>query len=124
MSGKSGGQAIWESLRETARQEFGDDDDFLFATWDELPAIRRERMEAAAAAVETEQVRLAREDRDQLRGKVLALAAKWDATAARNQRNGQSLIDQGDEYGNEGLAIAEALGACVIELRKIAEPPS
>jgi hypothetical protein len=48
-----------------------------------------------------------------------ALAAKWDANAARNQRNGQSLIDQGDEYGNEGLAVAEALGACVVELRAL-----
>jgi hypothetical protein len=71
-----------------------------------------------------EQVRLARQDRDQLRKAVLDLAAKWDATADRNQRNGQSLVDQGDEYGNEGLAVAEALGACVVELRKIAEPPS
>jgi hypothetical protein len=55
-----------------------------------------------------------------------ALAAKWDATAARNQRNGQSLIDQGDEYGSEGLAVAEALGACVVELRAVlsdAPPP-
>jgi hypothetical protein len=34
------------------------------------------------------------------------LAAKWDANAARNQRNGQSLLDQGDEYGSEGLAVA------------------
>jgi hypothetical protein len=48
-----------------------------------------------------------------------ALAAKWDATAARNQRNGQSLVDQGDEYGNEGLAVAEALGACVVDLRAV-----
>jgi hypothetical protein len=70
------------------------------------------------------QVRLARQDRDQLRKAVLDLAAKWDAAADRNQRNGQSLVDQGDEYGNEGLAVAEALGACVVELRKIAEPPS
>jgi len=48
-----------------------------------------------------------------------ALASKWDASAARNQRNGQSLIDQGDEYGNEGLAVAEALGACVVDLRAV-----
>ena len=48
-----------------------------------------------------------------------ALAAKWDANAARNQRNGQSLLDQGDEYGSEGLAVAEALGACVVELRAV-----
>ena len=48
-----------------------------------------------------------------------ALAAKWDANAARNQRNGQSLIGQGDEYGNEGLAVAEALGACVVDLRAV-----
>jgi hypothetical protein len=48
-----------------------------------------------------------------------ALAAKWDANAARNQRNGQSLIDQGDEYGSEGLAVAEALGACVVDLRAV-----
>lgn len=48
-----------------------------------------------------------------------ALAAKWDSTAARNQRNGQSLLDQGDEYGSEGLAIAEALGDCVIDLRAV-----
>jgi len=48
-----------------------------------------------------------------------ALAAKWDANAARNQRNGQSLLDQGDEYGSEGLAVAEALGACVVDLRAV-----
>lgn len=47
------------------------------------------------------------------------LAAKWDATAARNQRNGQSLLDQGDEYGSEGLAVAEALGDCVVHLRAL-----
>lgn len=47
------------------------------------------------------------------------LAAKWDATAARNQRNGQSPLDQGDEYGSDGLAIAEALGACVVDLRAV-----
>jgi hypothetical protein len=48
-----------------------------------------------------------------------ALAAKWDANAARNQRNGQSLLDQGDEYGSEGLSVAEALGACVVDLRAV-----
>lgn len=54
-----------------------------------------------------------------LRDQLTALAAKWDANASRNQRNGQSLVDQGDEYGNEGLAVAEALGACHADLNAI-----
>jgi hypothetical protein len=54
-----------------------------------------------------------------LREQLHALAAKWDATADRNQRNGQSLVDQGDAYGDEGLAIAEALDACVVDLRAL-----
>jgi hypothetical protein len=42
------GQALWESLRATAPLEFGEDR--LFETWGELPAKRRERLEAAASA--------------------------------------------------------------------------
>ena len=58
-------------------------------------------------------------DLDDLREQLAALAAKWDATPARNQRNGRRVLDQGDEYGSEGLAIAEALGACHAELTAI-----
>jgi hypothetical protein len=108
VSGKTAGQQLREAYTAAVLGPGGEP-----ATW-----------EAAAAAVETGQLRLAREDRDSLRKRVLDLATKWDATADRNQRNGQSLINQGDEYGNEGLAVAEALGACVIELRHAAEPPS
>jgi hypothetical protein len=47
---------------------------------------------------------------------IASLAAKWDANASRNQCNGQKLLDDGDGYGSEGLAVAEALGACSAEL--------
>jgi len=63
--------------------------------------------------------RLQREGR-QLIEQLHALAKQWDANAARNQRNGQSLLNQGDGYaGGEGLAVAEALGACVVDLRAL-----
>jgi uncharacterized membrane-anchored protein len=111
VNGKTAGQAIWESLRETAPQEFGDDSDRAFATWDELPAIRRKRMETAAAAVETQQLRLVREDRDQLRKQVLDLAAELEGEAASLSATG---VTRGNRLRHE---TAE-------KLRKIAEPTS
>lgn len=54
-----------------------------------------------------EQVRLARADRDQLRGQVLSLAAKWSD----------------ESYAAHG-GYADALSECASELRQIAGPPA
>lgn len=121
MGDTTAGQAAYEAMhasmreRDPAHMQIAWDDLDEFLGWD---GLNRSDMHAAASAVETEQLRLVREDRDQLKKRMLDLAGKWNAAADRNQRNGQSLLDQGDDYGSEGLAIAEALGACVVELRK------
>ena len=72
------------------------------------PTVAHKAWEAAGAAVETEQLRLARADRDQLRKHVLALAADLDNSATATRPSRKSDIES-------ELAIA---------LRKIAEPPS
>jgi hypothetical protein len=83
MSGKTPGQLIHESLCESAVAEFGMPIE-AFQPWDQVRESQRTRLEAAAAAVETEQLLLAREDRDAVRERMLALAAELEDEAARN----------------------------------------
>jgi hypothetical protein len=92
--------------------EFGDDSDRAFATWDELPAIRRKRMETAAAAVETGQLRLAREDCDAVRKAVLDLAAEFGDATENDEIEGYT-------PGSLYMAIrAEILNAAAAKIRK------
>lgn len=54
-----------------------------------------------------------------------ALAARWDASADRNHREGKQLLDRGDRVAGEGLmGFAEALSACSANLTALlaAEP--
>ena len=75
------GQALWESLRETALREFGDDSDRVFETWDELPAVRRERLEAAAQRA----IEAAQWPRNlDLRDRVDYLAGQMESNASRH----------------------------------------
>jgi hypothetical protein len=46
-----------------------------------------------------------------------SLAGRWEAHAKRNRVHGQLAVDQGDEYGAEGFAFAQAFEACAAELR-------
>jgi hypothetical protein len=113
MSGKTAGQQVYETL--------GADPASLAVPWAFLSADDRQVWEAAAAAVETEQVRLAREDRDSLRKRVLDLAAALEAegdeeiTIARKRQGAADDIDR-----NRGRVFK----LCASRLRKIAGPPS
>lgn len=118
------GQAAYEALHASiARRQPG----HLWVAWYAVSEINdgipgeplREDLEAAAQAA----IGRAADELAKLREQLAALAAKWDANADRNQRNGQSLLDQGDEYGSEGLAVAEALGACHAELTALLQTP-
>jgi hypothetical protein len=105
MSGKSAGQQAYEARQAAKARRMGapdsEPDSTLVAIiglrWEELPAGMKADEEAAATAVETGQLSLAREDRDQLRKQVLDLAAKFEG------------------QGPGGVAH---------QLRKVAGPPS
>lgn len=119
MNGKSGGETFRDTLRERwiARGRCVDTRDY-----DQLPQEDRDDLEAAAAAVETEQVRSAREDRDQLRAQVLALAAELENEAARADRGAVRLSDR-----SAGLVLeeqADAKRSAARRIRKIAGAPS
>lgn len=116
MSGKTAGQVAYETRQAAKARRMGapdsEPDSTLVAIiglrWEELPAGMQADEEAAATAVETDQVRLAREDRDQLRKQVLGLAADLDISAMATRPSRKSDIES-------EIAIA---------LRKIAGPPS
>jgi len=75
--GKTGGQLAYETFWAQPQTGLGD----TSQRWDyEFPGIRK-AWEAAAAAVETEQVRLARADRDAVRGRMLTLADELERLA-------------------------------------------
>lgn len=98
MSGKTAGQAdeSWRAawMAFIAVADPGRDLSEL-AGGDEADPQWRAAWQAAATAVETDQLRLAREDRDQLRKRMLDLAAKF---------------------------AGQGLGGVAHQLRKIAEP--
>lgn len=104
MNGKSGGQQAYEAFKAWRAER---DPMMLVTDWTH-PSVAHEGWEAAAAAVETEQVRLVREDRDQLRGKVLALVAELLEEAHAAPSRSEFEIKQD----------------ITVRLRKIAEPPS
>jgi hypothetical protein len=79
--------------------------------------------EAGNSSQDLRDIPALRAELEQLRAKLAALAAKWEASANRNRHNGQRLLDQGDECGSEGLAVAEALGACHAELIAVFSTP-
>jgi hypothetical protein len=77
--GKTGGQLAYEAFKAWRAER---DPMMLVVDWTHpMAEAAREGWEAAAAAVETQQVRLAREDRDAVRGRMLALAAELEAEA-------------------------------------------
>jgi hypothetical protein len=125
VSGKTAGQLAYETMHASREQR---DQRGSHIPWLELDgsmrgdfgALKREDMEAAATAVETEQVRLARQDRDQLRKQVLDLAAELEAEAFRIAPPGapEDPPDMADYIRAETLNVAAA------RLRKIAGPPS
>jgi len=88
--GKTPGQLAYETFWAQPQTGLGD----TSQRWDyEFPGIRK-AWEAAAAAVETEQVRLARADRDAVRGRMLALAARLDESAAQTEPSRKSEIER------------------------------
>lgn len=112
MSGKPAGQLAYEAFRAWREER----DPMMICTDWTHPAVAREGWEAAAAAVETEQLRLAREDRDQLRKAVLGLAGEWKDDAA---------ADENRVRPETGSAIrARIRNQCADDLRHAAEPPS
>jgi hypothetical protein len=118
MSGKTAGQAAYEAgVRVMLDGDIAADrvpDEGPDFAWDAIGSLERDSWEAAAQAVLNdafpglrEQVRLAREDRDQLRKQVLDLAADLDGRCATRP--------PGRSHTEHEIAIA---------LRKIAGPPS
>jgi hypothetical protein len=98
MSGKTAGQQAYEAFYDATPAGRG-------LSWDEIGDSLRGYWTAAAAAVETEQVRLAREDRDQLRKQVLDLAGELDGRCPTRP--------PGQSHTEHEIAIA---------LRKLMEP--
>jgi hypothetical protein len=74
--GHEGGHIAWEQLDEFMAGDFA--------------ALKREDLEAAAAAVETEQLRLVREDRDARTRRMLDVAANLEQSAAATHPSAKS----------------------------------
>jgi hypothetical protein len=109
VSGETAGQQAYEARYAAMAARLGQDE--FSWEWDEVDPGNRADWEAAAAAVETDQVRLAREDRDQLRKRVLDLAAELEDEAASLSATG---VTRGNRLRHETAA----------KLRHAAEPPS
>jgi hypothetical protein len=82
--GKTGGQLAYEAYAKAIPEDLFPQPlrGMEWTPWEKLPDAEKRAYEAAAAAVETEQVRLARADRDAVRGRMLALAAQLETAAA------------------------------------------
>jgi hypothetical protein len=108
VTGKTAGRLLHEAL-------YGQ-----YAHWDKLQYADHRNYENAAATVVNEQLRLAREDRDQLRKHVLDQAAKYEAEAFRIAPPGapEDPPDMADYIRAETLNVAAA------RLRQVAGPPS
>jgi hypothetical protein len=128
MSGKTAGQLAYEALHASvARRQ----PRHIWVTWDAVDEINdgipgeplREDLEAAAAAVETEQARLAREDRDQLRKQVLDLAAELERLAGEHSQKAAE-YDRDAAQENFHRGCRAALDNAADCIRKIAGPPS
>jgi hypothetical protein len=126
MSGKTAGQQAYETMHASREQR---DQSGSHIPWLELDesmpgdfgALKREDMEAAAAAVETDQVRLAREDRDQLRKQVLDLAAALEAEGREEIAIARTRDVPRFQIGkNRGRVF----NLCATRLRHAAGPPS
>lgn len=78
MTGETPGQLAYEAVAAAIGGTFD--------TWAKLTAAERKGWEAGGAAVETQQLRLARADRDAVRGRMLALAGELEELAASHQR--------------------------------------
>jgi hypothetical protein len=117
VSGKTAGQQAYEAFVAWRAER----DPMMICTDWTHPAVAHEGWEAVAATVETGQVRLAREDRDQLRKQVLDLAAALEAEGAEEiaiARKRQGPADEIDK--NRGRVFK----LCASRIRKIAGPPS
>jgi hypothetical protein len=95
--------------------------DLADSLWARVGQHERGRWERGAANVETGQLRLAREDRDQLRKQVLDLAAALEAEGAEEIAIARKRQGPADEIGkNRGRVF----NLCASRIRRIAEPPS
>lgn len=108
MSGKPAGQLAYEAWFDAAHGFMPAVGTTAAEVWARGTGDWHATWEAAAAAVETEQVRLAREDRDQLRKRVLDLAADLESSAAVTAPSKKSGIESDT----------------AAKLRQAAEPPS
>jgi hypothetical protein len=79
VSGKTAGQQAYEA---GGGGIYGFSDSRQRLAYEDLDPLARKGFEAAAAAVETGQLRLAREDRDSLKRRVLDLAGELDGRCA------------------------------------------
>jgi hypothetical protein len=104
-------RAAWLAFREAAGFDYADDR----APDDELDAQWIAAWQAAAAALETQQLRLAREGRDSLKRRVLALAAEYGDACGNDKIDGYT-------PGSLYTALrAEVLNAAGGRLRKLLE---
>jgi len=79
MTGKSAGQIAYEAFMLTDPPKVPADLEVALAnTWQAMGAKGRKRWEHVAAAVETEQLREVRADRDRFKKRMLDLAAEYD----------------------------------------------
>ena len=85
--GRTGGQLAYEAYVSSVGLPLSD------WPW-EADHVNQALWGAVAQAVETEQVRLARADRDAVRGRMLALAARLDESAAATEPSRKSEIER------------------------------
>jgi hypothetical protein len=116
MSGKTAGQLAYETYVSFVGLPLAD------WPW-EADYVNRALWDAVAAAVETDQLRLAREDRDQLRKQVLDLAAELERLAGEH-------ADKAAEYDRDAAqenfhrGCSAGLGNAAGRIRYAAGPPS
>lgn len=123
MSGETAGQLACEAFWVVIRGRDGLRNDPADAWPWATSQGADEAWEAAAAAVETEQLRLARADRDQLRKAVLSLAAAWGDLAVKCDE-AAALDGMAKAAVRDQATFARQLRECADQLRKAAEPPS
>jgi hypothetical protein len=113
VNGKSAGQTAYEAFMLTDPPDVpGDVEVVLANTWQAMGTKGRARWESVAAAVETEQLRLARADRDQLKKRMLGLVSEYGDATENDEVDGHV-------PGSLYMAIrAEVLNAAGAQIRK------